>query len=42
MDGWTNILIPFQSKRVLVWGFNLTGNSKMYLGLHVNVPDAFA
>jgi len=34
-DGWTNSLMPFQSKRAHVWQCNVASNNKTYLGLHV-------
>jgi hypothetical protein len=33
--GAPNSLIPFHLKTALQWWFNVTGNSKTYLGLHV-------
>ena len=38
MDGRTNNLTPVQSKRALVWRFNVVGNNTTYLGLHENRP----
>lgn len=32
--GYPNSVIPFHSKTVLVWQFNVTGNNKTYSGLH--------
>jgi len=32
---YPNSLITFHSKTALLWGFSITSNNKMYLGLHV-------
>ena len=34
-DGRTNSLIPFYSKRALLWRFNVAGNRNTNLRLHV-------
>ena len=36
--GAPNSLIQFHLKTALLWWFNVTGNSKTYLGLHVTSP----
>jgi hypothetical protein len=38
--GYPKSLIPFHSKRVLLWRFTVAGNNKTYLGLHV-VPGIY-
>jgi hypothetical protein len=37
-DGRRNSLIPFHSKRALLWRFNIAGNNKSYSSLHVKCP----
>jgi hypothetical protein len=39
--GAPNSLIPFHLKTALLWWFNVTGNRKTYLGLHVRSPIFF-
>jgi hypothetical protein len=36
--GQTNSLTPFQSRKALLRRFNVSGNNKTYLGLHVYFP----
>jgi len=39
--GAPNSLIPFQLRTTPLWWFNVTSNSKTYLGLHVKSPIFF-
>ena len=41
-SGILNNLIPSDSKRLILWRFNATGNSKPYLVLHVKCPLFFS
>ena len=38
VDRRTDSLTPFQSKRALLWLFNVSQNNNTYLGLHVKFP----
>jgi len=36
--GYRNSLIPFHSKKVLLWRLNIADNNKTFLSLHVRYP----
>jgi hypothetical protein len=37
--GYSNSLKSFNSQTALWWRFNVTGNNKMYVGVHVKYPN---